>query len=195
MVCMLGDALGEHCIPDSRRFRTRCSSAIRPAGSMAASPAIRCIWPARKPETLLQRAVYKFHPAFKGGDFRSGSAIPTRISATPRSKAETSCRSAKASCCRHGRAHHAPGGWPGRARTFQAQGRHAGDWLPDAEEPRGDASRYGVHLLRPRSRHGLSRSGRPDPLLQHLSRPTTRTASMCAQKRALARGRAGSPRA
>ena len=27
-------------------------------------------WPARKPETLLQRAVYKFHPTFKGGDFR-----------------------------------------------------------------------------------------------------------------------------
>jgi arginine deiminase len=27
-------------------------------------------WPARKPETLLQRAVYKFHPRFKGRDFR-----------------------------------------------------------------------------------------------------------------------------
>jgi arginine deiminase len=27
-------------------------------------------WPARKPETLLQRAIYKFHPRFKGGDFR-----------------------------------------------------------------------------------------------------------------------------
>ncbi len=27
-------------------------------------------WPARRPETLLQRAVYKFHPRFKGGDFR-----------------------------------------------------------------------------------------------------------------------------
>ena len=26
-------------------------------------------WPARHPETLLQRAVYKFHPMFKGGDF------------------------------------------------------------------------------------------------------------------------------
>jgi arginine deiminase len=26
-------------------------------------------WPARHPETLLQRAVYKFHPLFKGGDF------------------------------------------------------------------------------------------------------------------------------
>ena len=27
-------------------------------------------WPARKPETLLQRAVYKFHPSFKGGAFK-----------------------------------------------------------------------------------------------------------------------------
>ena len=27
-------------------------------------------WPARRPETLLQRAVYKFHPRFKSGDFR-----------------------------------------------------------------------------------------------------------------------------
>jgi arginine deiminase len=27
-------------------------------------------WAARRPETLLQRAVYKFHPAFRGGDFR-----------------------------------------------------------------------------------------------------------------------------
>jgi arginine deiminase len=26
-------------------------------------------WPARKPETLLQRAIYKFHPSFKGGNF------------------------------------------------------------------------------------------------------------------------------
>jgi arginine deiminase len=26
-------------------------------------------WPARKPEALLQRAVYKFHPMFKGADF------------------------------------------------------------------------------------------------------------------------------
>ena len=27
-------------------------------------------WPARKPEMLLQRAVYKFHPNFRGGDFK-----------------------------------------------------------------------------------------------------------------------------
>ena len=27
-------------------------------------------WPARKPETLLQRAVYKFHPRFRGANFK-----------------------------------------------------------------------------------------------------------------------------
>jgi len=27
-------------------------------------------WPARRPETLIQRAVYKFHPLFKGGKFK-----------------------------------------------------------------------------------------------------------------------------
>src|SRR3954467_8073981 len=27
-------------------------------------------WPARRPETLLQRAVYKFHPRFRGADFK-----------------------------------------------------------------------------------------------------------------------------
>lgn len=27
-------------------------------------------WPARQPETLVQRAIYKFHPSFKGGDFK-----------------------------------------------------------------------------------------------------------------------------
>lgn len=26
-------------------------------------------WPARQPETLLQRAIYKFHPSFRNGDF------------------------------------------------------------------------------------------------------------------------------
>ena len=27
-------------------------------------------WPARKPETLIQRTIYKFHPSFKGGNFK-----------------------------------------------------------------------------------------------------------------------------
>ena len=53
----------------SRRCPTRCFSATRRAGSTTASPCNPMFWPARKPETLLQRAVYKFHPRFKGADF------------------------------------------------------------------------------------------------------------------------------
>ena len=53
----------------SRRCRTRCFSATRPAGSTTASPCNPMYWPARKPETLLQRAVYKFHPRFADGGF------------------------------------------------------------------------------------------------------------------------------
>ena len=36
------------------------------------------------------------------------------------------------------------------ARAVQGRGGHARDRLRDAEEPRGDAPRHGVHLLRPR---------------------------------------------
>ena len=47
-------------------------------------------WPARKPETLLQRAVYKFHPALRAAAVsRSGGATPTSPSARPASRAAT----------------------------------------------------------------------------------------------------------
>jgi arginine deiminase len=36
-------------------------------------------WPARQPETLLQRAVYKFHPTFAGGKFRIGGGETDEI--------------------------------------------------------------------------------------------------------------------
>lgn len=35
-------------------------------------------WPARRPETLLVTAIYKFHPAFKGGDFEIWWGDPDR---------------------------------------------------------------------------------------------------------------------
>ena len=40
-------------------------------------------------ETLLQRAVYKFHPTSRTATSRSGSATPTRTLAAPRSRAAT----------------------------------------------------------------------------------------------------------
>jgi arginine deiminase len=55
-------------------------------------------WPARKPETLLQRAVYKFHPRFKGATSKSGGATAISSLAPQPSRAATSCRSATAPC-------------------------------------------------------------------------------------------------
>ena len=125
-------------------------------------------WPARKPETLLQRAVYKFHPRSRAADFKiwwgdSDEDFAARLDGGRRRHADRQGRRAD----RHGRAHHPPGGGPGRARAVREQGGHARDRLPDAEEPRGDASRHGVQLLRPRPRHRVPRGRRPDPLLQH----------------------------
>ena len=55
-------------------------------------------WPARKPETLLQRAVYKFHPRFKGGDFEIWWGDSDEDFGAATWRAATSCRSARASC-------------------------------------------------------------------------------------------------
>ena len=70
---------------------------------------------------------------------------------------------------RHGRAHDAAGGAAGRIGAVQEQGGDARGRMPDAEEPRSDAPRYRVHVLQSRRRDAVSRSRRPDPLLQHLS--------------------------
>ena len=56
-------------------------------------------WPARKPETLLQRAVYKFHPRFKGGEFKIWWGDSDEyFGAIAAWRAATSCRSARAWC-------------------------------------------------------------------------------------------------
>jgi arginine deiminase len=55
-------------------------------------------WPARKPETLLQRAVYKFHPRFKGRRLQDLVGRLDESFGAPRSRAATSCRSARAWC-------------------------------------------------------------------------------------------------
>ena len=55
-------------------------------------------WPARHEETILTTAIYKFHPGLR----RQGQGLVGRSDAAttawPRSKAVTSCRSARASC-------------------------------------------------------------------------------------------------
>ena len=126
-------------------------------------------WPARKPETLLQRAVYKFHPGFKGGDFQiwfgdsdedfgaatleGGDVMPIGKGVVLIGMGERTTRQAV----------------PGRARAVQPKGGDARHRLPDAEEPRGHAPRHRLQLLRPRRLHRVPRGRRSDPLLQHAS--------------------------
>ena len=108
-------------------------------------------WPARKPETLLQRAIYKFHPLFKGGDFKiwwgdsdedfgastleGGDVMPIGKGVVLIGMGERTTRQAVLQV---------------RRAAVQAERRQARDRLPDAEEPRRDAPRHRVQLLRPR---------------------------------------------
>ena len=70
-------------------------------------------WPARKPETLLQRAVYKFHPDLQGWKLqylvrRFGRGLHRRQHRRRRRHARR-----QGNCPdRHGRAHHPSGGRP-----------------------------------------------------------------------------------
>ena len=114
-------------------------------------------WPARKPETLLQRAVYKFHPRFKGGDFKiwwgdsdedfaaatleGGDVMPIGKGIVLIGMGERTTRQAVAQVAHE---------------LFRQKARNARHRLPDAQEPRRDAPRHGVQLLRPRPRHRRS---------------------------------------
>ena len=116
-------------------------------------------WPARKPETLLQRAIYKFHPSFRDGDFKiwwgdSDEPLRQRVARRWRRHADRQRRRAD----RAGRAHDPSGRGPGGpASSFATRPRRGVIGVPDAEEPGGHASRYRVHLLRSRPRHRYSR--------------------------------------
>jgi arginine deiminase len=59
-------------------------------------------WPARKPETLLQRAVYKFHPRFKGGEFKIWGGDSDEYFGGSCMEGGDVMPSAKASCSRMG---------------------------------------------------------------------------------------------
>ena len=124
-------------------------------------------WPARKPETLLQRGVYKFHPRFGDASFKiwwgdSDECVRRRHARRRRRDADRQRRRAH----RHGRAHVRQAVFQVARRSSSTRRADARHRLPDAEEPRGDAPRHGLHLLRPRSVHRVPRGRRPDPLLQ-----------------------------
>ncbi len=66
---MLADAFGEtsFLIPPIPNTLFQRDPSCWIYGGVTCNP---MYWPARKPETLLQRAVYKFHPFFKDGRFK-----------------------------------------------------------------------------------------------------------------------------
>ena len=114
-------------------------------------------WPARKPETLLQRAIYKFHPKFKRGDFKiwwgdsdedfgnasmeGGDVMPVGNGVVLIGMGERTTHQAVGQVAR---------------RAVSHQGGDARDRLPYAQEPCCHASRHGVQLLRSRSRRPFS---------------------------------------
>ena len=128
-------------------------------------------WPARQLETLLQRAVYKFHPIFKGGDFsfwfgdsdedfatatlEGGDVMPIGKGIVLIGMGERSTRQAVSQVA---------------AVALRPQRRDPRHRLPHAQEPRGHASGHGLQLLRPGCLHRVPRGGRPDPMLQLVSR-------------------------
>ena len=66
-----------------RRSRTRCSSATRPAGSTAASPATRCSGRRASPRRCCSARSTSSIRASRAATSRSGGATPTRTSPTP----------------------------------------------------------------------------------------------------------------
>ena len=109
-------------------------------------------WPARRQETLLVAAVYRFHPAFSGGDYEVwlgdpdgephdyGAMTLEGGDVMPIGKAP--CSSAWESG-RHGRRS------SGRAEPLQCRGGRAGHHRRTAQESGGDASGHRLHVLRP----------------------------------------------
>ena len=166
---MLERGLRRRPTSSCRRCRTPCSSATRPAGSTAASPAIRCSGrrASRKPCCSAQ-STSSTRPS-RTATSRSGGATPTRTSPARRSKAATSCRSARASCS---------SAWASAPR-----GRPCGQVA--RELFRNKAATRVIGCLMPKSRAAMHLDtvfsfcdrdlvtifrgrGRPDPLLQHL---------------------------
>jgi arginine deiminase len=66
---MFGEAMGETAflIPPIPNTLFQRDPSCWIYGGVTCNP---MFWPARKPETLLQRAIYKFHPLFRDGDFK-----------------------------------------------------------------------------------------------------------------------------
>ena len=120
-------------------------------------------WPARRQETLLTTAVYKFHPAFADekyevwlgdadgrpadhglGTLEGGDVMPIGKGLVVIGMGERSSHQAITQVARN---------------LFAAGAAETGDHRQPAEDPLRDAPGHGVHLLRPRPGDGV-RSGR-----------------------------------
>ena len=125
-------------------------------------------WPARRPETLLQRAIYKFHPRFKGGKFKiwwgdsdqdfqnatmeGGDVMPIGKGIVLVGMGERTTYQAVGQVARE---------------LFKNKAATQSDRLSHAEEPGGHASRHGVQFLRPRSCNRIRRCRQSDQVLPH----------------------------
>ena len=94
-------------------------------------------WAARKPETLLTAAIYRFHPTFSGRSRCSGDPLRT-TRRWPPWKAATSCRSAMAPCWSAWNVH-PPGNWAVGQYLFERG-------TVDRVVPDSCKSRAAVHL-------------------------------------------------
>jgi arginine deiminase len=109
-------------------------------------------WPARRLETLNLTAIYRFHPDFAGADFPIwfGDPMVDHGAATLEGGDVMPIGNGTVLIGMGERAFCGGRGGPGHR-------------LPVSARALIYASRYGVHLLRPRSGHGLCRSDRRDP--------------------------------
>ena len=121
-------------------------------------------WPARHEETILVTAIYKFHPDFAGkvnvwwGDPTEDHGLATLEGGDvmPIGKGNVLIGMGERT---------SPGDQPARGGAVPKEGGRAGHCRRTAAGARGDASRHGLHLCRPRLRFDLSRHRQQDRVL------------------------------
>lgn len=105
-------------------------------------------WDARRDETLLMKAIYKFHPEFRDSTIWWGGS---RTGVGPGDRGGRGCDAGgqRGGADRHERAHLPPRHYPAGLLTVPPGGGRARDRGRDAEAACGDAPGYRVHLRGP----------------------------------------------
>ena len=128
--------------------------------------------PARKPETMIMEAIYRFHPMFARRGVPDLARRRRRgLGPLPRRGRRRAADRQRRGHDRHGRAHHPAGGAVDRPRRCSGPGSaDAGAGRAPAEVAQLHAPRHGHHDVRPRPGHRCSRrsstargSGRSGP--------------------------------